>query len=100
MEKHGLSARLRYTWRDSFVSTDFAGGSSTSSTLSFPVVTAARGQLNASVSYDVTDQFNVGFEAVNLNKEGIKQYCINDGALLCFVGLPDRRITFGGSYRF
>jgi TonB-dependent receptor len=99
-EKHGLSARLRYTWRDSFVSTDFAGGSSTSSTLSFPVVTAARGQLNASVSYDVTDQFNVGFEAVNLNKEGIKQYCINDGALLCFVGLPDRRITFGGSYRF
>ncbi len=99
-EKHGLSARLRYTWRDSFVNTDFGGGSSTSSTLSFPVVTAARGQLNASVSYDVTDQFNIGIEAVNLTEEGIKQYCVNDDALLCFVGLPDRRITFGASYRF
>jgi TonB-dependent receptor len=99
-EKYGLSARLRYTWRDSFVSTDFGGGSSTSSTLSFPVVTAARGQLNASVTYDVTDKFNVGVEAVNLTNEGVKQYCVNDGALLCFVGLPDRRVTFGASYRF
>jgi TonB-dependent receptor len=99
-EKHGVSARLRYTWRDSFVSTDFGGGSSTSSTLSFPVVTAARGQLNASVSYDVTENLNLGFEAVNLTEEGIEQYCVNDGALLCFVGLPDRRVTFGASYRF
>lgn len=99
-EKHGVSARLRYTWRDSFVSTDFGGGSSTSSTLSFPVVTAARGQLNASVSYDVTENLNVGLEAVNLTESEVKQYCVNDGALLCFVGLPDRRITFGASYRF
>ncbi len=91
---------MRYTWRDAFKSTDFAGGSSTNSTLSFPVVTAARGQLNASVSYDVTDKLNIGLEAVNLTNEGIKQYCVNDDALLCFVGLPDRRVTFGASYRF
>ena len=99
-ERNGLSARMRYTWRDAFKSTDFAGGSSTNSTLSFPVVTAARGQLNASVSYDVTDKLNIGLEAVNLTNEGIKQYCVNDDALLCFVGLPDRRVTFGASYRF
>lgn len=99
-EKHGISARVRYTWRDAFTNTDFAGGSSTSSTLSFPVVTEARGQLNASISYDITDKLNVGLEAVNLTEEGVKQYCVNDGALLCFVGLPDRRVTFGASYRF
>lgn len=99
-EKHDISARLRYTWRDKFVSTDFGGGSSTSSTLSFPVVTAARGQLNASVSYNVSENLNVGLDVVNLTEERIEQYCVTDGALLCFVGLPDRRISLGASYRF
>lgn len=101
-EKFGLSARMRYTWRDAFRTQDYAGGanSSGSSTLSFPVVTAARGQLNASVSYDVTEQLNVGLDVVNLTEERIEQYCVSDGALLCFVGLPDRRISLGASYRF
>jgi len=101
-EKFGLSARMRYTWREAFRTQDFAGGanSSGSSTLSFPVVTADRGQLNASISYDVTEQFNVGLEAVNLTEERIDQYCVAENALLCFVGLPDRRITIGASYRF
>ncbi|MFD2164809.1 TonB-dependent receptor [Thalassotalea euphylliae] len=101
-EKYGLSARMRYTWREAFRTQDFAGGanSSGSSTLSFPVVTDDRGQLNASLSYDVNDQFNIGIEAVNLTEESIEQYCVAEDALLCFVGLPDRRITFGASYKF
>ena len=101
-EKFGLSARMRYTWREAFRTQDFAGGanSSGSSTLSFPVVTGDRGQLNASISYDVTDKFNVGVEAVNLTEERIEQYCVSENALLCFVGLPDRRITVGASYKF
>jgi TonB-dependent receptor len=42
-EKYGLSARMRYTWREAFRTQDFAGGanSSGSSTLSFPVVTVS-----------------------------------------------------------
>jgi len=101
-EKFGLSARMRYTWRDAFRTNDFGGGANTSgsSTLSFPVVTAARGQLNASVNYEVTAKLNIGIEAVNLTEEPIEQYCVSDGALLCFVGLPDRRVTIGASYRF
>ncbi len=101
-EKFGLSARMRYTWRDAFRTNDFGGGANTSgsSTLSFPVVTAARGQLNASVNYNVTDKLNIGIEAVNLTEERIEQYCVSDNALLCFVGLPDRRVTIGASYRF
>ncbi|TLU59480.1 hypothetical protein FE810_16780, partial [Thalassotalea litorea] len=74
--------------------------SSGSSTLSFPVVTDDRGQLNASVNYDVTENFIVGIEGVNLTEERIDQYCVNQDALLCFVGLPDRRISIGASYRF
>ena len=99
-EKHGLTARMRYTWREGFKTQDFAAGASGSSTLSFPVYTADRGQLNASISYDVTDKLNIGLEAVNLTEEPIKQYCGNEGALLCFVGLPDRRVTIGASYKF
>lgn len=99
-EKFGLSARARYTWRDEFRTLDTAAGASLNSTLGFPVVTDARGQLNASVVYDVTDFLSIGAEGVNLTKSKISQYCVNNDALLCFQGLPDRRITFGATLRF
>ncbi|WP_299082120.1 TonB-dependent receptor [uncultured Paraglaciecola sp.] len=99
-EKHGISARVRYTWREAFRTDDTAAGASRNSTLGFPVYTHDRGQLNASVSYDVNEQLNIGVEAVNLNKAGVTQSCVNEGAILCFQGLADRRITFGASYRF
>ncbi|MGB3456720.1 MAG: TonB-dependent receptor [Litorimonas sp.] len=101
-EKYGLTARLRYTWREAFRTQDFGGGANTSgsSTFSFPVVTADRGQLNGSLSYDINDHFTVGVEAVNLTKSNIFQRCVSGTGPLCFVGYPDRRIIFGGSYRF
>ncbi|MEL7017670.1 MAG: TonB-dependent receptor [Pseudomonadota bacterium] len=99
-EKFGISARARYTWRSSFRTLDTAGGASLNSTFGFPTVTAARGQLNAGINYDVTENFNVGVEAINLTKSRIQQFCVNDDALLCFQGIPDRRITFGATYRF
>lgn len=98
-EKYGISARARYTWRDSFRTLDTAGGATLNSTLGFPVVTQARGQLNASITYDVTDFLNIGVEGVNLTKSKISQFCVNEDALLCFQGLPDRRITFGATLR-
>jgi len=99
-EKFGISARARYTWRDKFRTLDTAAGASLNSTLGFPVVTSARGQLNGSIVYDVTDYLSLGVEGVNLTKSKIEQYCVNDDALLCFQGLPDRRITFGATLSF
>ncbi len=101
-EKYGLSARARYTWRQGFRTTDFGGGANTSgsSTFSFPVHTLDRGQLNASINYDVTENFNVGVEAVNLTKSNIIQKCVSETGPTCFVGYPDRRIVFGASYTF
>ena len=99
-EKYGLSARVRYTWRSAFRTNDTAGGATLGSTLGFPVVTAARGQLNGGINYDLTENINIGVEGVNLTKSEIKQYCVNDGGLLCFQGLPDRRLTFGASIKF
>ena len=99
-EKYGISARARYTWRSAFRTLDTAGGATLGSTLGFPSVTSARGQLNAGINYDITDFITIGVEGVNLTKSEIKQYCVNDGALLCFQGLPDRRLTAGVSVRF
>ncbi|WP_440904714.1 TonB-dependent receptor [Catenovulum sp. SX2] len=99
-EKNGLSARVRYTWREAFRTDDTAAGASRNSTLGFPVYTHDRGQVNASVSYDVNENLNLGIEAVNLTKSEIQQSCVNEGALLCFQGLADRRITAGVSYKF
>ncbi len=97
-ERHGISARVRYTWREAYRSTDF--GSTSSFPWGFPVVQEDRGQLNASISYDVTDSLNVGVEAVNLTESDVRQSCVNEGALVCFQGLTDRRIIVGASYRF
>jgi len=95
-EKYGLSARARYTWRDEYRTQDFAGGASVNSTFSFPVVNEARGQLNASINYDVTENFNIGIEGVNLTKANVVQRCVVNTGPICFVGNPDRRIVFGG----
>lgn len=97
-EKYGFSARARYTWREGYRSEDF--GSTSSYPWGFPVVQEDRGQLNASVSYDVTEQLNLAVEAVNLTESEVSQSCVNEGALLCYQGLTDRRITFGVSYKF
>ncbi|MDO6488976.1 TonB-dependent receptor [Colwellia sp. 6_MG-2023] len=97
-EKYGLSARARYTWREAYRSEDF--GSTTSFPWGFPVVQEDRGQLNASISYDINEQLNVGIEGVNLTESDITQSCVNEGGLLCYQGLTERRITVGASYRF
>ncbi|MEL6727084.1 MAG: TonB-dependent receptor [Pseudomonadota bacterium] len=101
-EKYGISARARYTWREGFRTQDFGGGANTSgsSTFSFPVNTLDRGQLNASISYQINENFSVGIEAVNLTEEEIIQRCVSESGPTCFVGYPDRRVTFGGSYTF
>ena len=99
-EKYGISARVRYTWREAFRTDDTAAGATRNSTLGFPVVTHDRGQVNASINYQYSEELNFGVEAVNLTEEGVTQSCVNEGALLCFQGLADRRITFGANYKF
>ena len=99
-EKFGISARARYTWRDQYRTEDFAGGASKNSTFSFPVVNESRGQLNASVSYDVNENITVGVEGINLTKSNVVQRAVRDTGPIIFVGYPDRRIVFGATARF
>ncbi|MGL1958015.1 MAG: TonB-dependent receptor [Colwellia sp.] len=65
-EKYDISARLAYSWRSEYLLTrrdadQFA-----------PVVALDTGQLDASISYQINEQFKIGLEASNLLDEVIK----------------------------
>jgi hypothetical protein len=56
--------------------------------------------LNANVSYQVNDNLNIVVQGINLMEEKIDQHCVSETGPLCFVGLPDRRLVVGATYRF
>ncbi len=92
-DKYGLNFRARYSWRSSFRSTD-------TRRFGLPRIVNARGQLNASLSYAITDQLTVGVDGINLLRERNDEYCITDGSLLCQQDFSDRRIVGGVSFKF
>lgn len=95
-DKYGLNARVRYTWRSSYA----VGAADQAFRWNLPIIAGARGQLNASLNYDITSKINVGIEGINLTRSDQKLYCVNDKAVLCFQGLTDRRLTAGVSVKF
>jgi len=99
-EKYGISARVRYTWRDSFATDDLPGTGNVFTPFGFRGIQESRGQLNASLSYDVTDYFTLQVDGVNLTESSSDVFCLSDGGLLCYQGITDRRIIFGGSFNF
>lgn len=86
-----LDARLAYAWRDRFVQ-------STAASFGVPEFQNARGQLDFSANYAVTDEFTLQFQALNITKERLEIESIlnvpND------TGQLDRRFFFGGRYTF
>ncbi|WP_016956589.1 TonB-dependent receptor [Catenovulum agarivorans] len=93
-DKHDLNVRLRYTWRSAFTKEENV------MRFNLPPVIGARGQLNMSVNYDLTDSISVGIEGVNLLREDRTKWCFNEGALLCEQDIADRRMTAGITAKF
>lgn len=81
-EKYGISARVRYTWRDTFRTDDLPGTGNVFEPLGFRGAVEPRGQLNASLNYAVTDQLNIGVEGTNLTKSSQNISCVNDLSLI------------------
>jgi TonB-dependent receptor len=65
-EKFGLSARLAYNWRDEFLQTVNRGQWRN------PIYVEPYDQIDLSVGYDITDNFAVSFEAINLTGEDVR----------------------------
>lgn len=92
-DKYGINFRARYSWRSSFRSTD-------TRRFGLPRIVDSRGQLNASLSYELTDQITVGVDGINLLRERNDEFCITNGSLLCQQDFADRRIVGGVSFKF
>ena len=99
-EKYGISARLRYTWRDAFATSNLPGTGNVFTPFGFRGIQEARGQLNGSLSYEVIDGLTLQVDAVNLTESTSDVYCLSDGGLKCYQGVTDRRVIFGASYTF
>ena len=91
-EKYGWSGRILYNWRDKYLAQANAsqnGGR----------YTAAFGQWDASVNYDLTPSLLLSFEALNINKEHVVQYIRVPTDVVLYQEL-DSRYEVGLRYKF
>ena len=94
-EKDGLSARLAYNWRDSFLSQVNRSVGSTRN----PEYTDSVEQLDLNVSYEFDSGVTVALDAINLTGEGQRKYGRNKNATF-FVQELDPRYVFSARYTF
>ena len=96
-ENDKVEARLAYNWRSDFLLT-------TSDVISrLPVYNESTGQLDASFKYNVTDQFQIGVQGVNLLSEITKTSVqLDDEGQRYLRSLfeNDRRVSLTGRFTF
>ncbi|WP_213982028.1 TonB-dependent receptor [Sphingomonas sp. dw_22] len=92
-EKHGISARVAYNWRDKFLSGINRQGSRN------PEFTAPFGQLDATLSYEITPQIAITLEGINLTEESVRTYA-RDESELWYAQELDRRFLLGARFKF
>lgn len=68
-DKEGFQARIAYNWRD-----DFLAATDQLRSVDEPVFTESYGQLDANVSYDISENFTVFIEGLNLTEETLRQH--------------------------
>ena len=92
-ENYGLSARLAYNWRDTFLSATNQTGDRSG------VYVEDYGQFDLNVSYDITDRIALSFEAINITGEDQRTYHRVPEQLYYAYELSPRYIL-GARYRF
>jgi TonB-dependent receptor len=92
-EKWGVSARLAWNWRGSFLSNNSRGGSRN------PVFVKSYDQLDLNISYDITPNIALSFEAINLTKSDVKTYARTENQPW-FIVEGNSRYFLGARYRF
>jgi len=90
-EKYGISARVAYNWRDHFLNATNQGNNGSGQ------FTAAYGQIDLSVSYDLTDHIQLQLEGINLTGENHREYRRYDGMTIWAYELAPR---YGLSARY
>jgi TonB-dependent receptor len=94
-EKHNVSARLSYNWRDQFLAQVNTNGSGNRN----PLFVDPFGEVDVNVSYDITPSFQVSFEGLNLTSESLRTHARSDVAYVQVQELGPRYL-FGARYKF
>lgn len=94
-EKHGLSVKATYAWRDAYL---IGVGQDQGSSDNPPQFAKEFGQIDASVNYDVNDDLTVFFEGLNLNNETEQGFGRYERQFL-FARQYGPRYTLGFRYR-
>ncbi|MBL8548803.1 MAG: TonB-dependent receptor [Hyphomonadaceae bacterium] len=92
-DKYGISARLTYNWRDTFLANNNRGDAFRS-----PVFTEPFGQLDFSASYELTPNWMISLEGLNLTEEHVRTYARQESNVW-FAQELDSRYLLGVRYR-
>lgn len=92
-EKYGMSARVAYNWRGTFLASTNNGGSRN------PRYFEPYGTLDFSLGYDVTDRLALSFEGINLLGEDTRVYGRSKRQIF-FAQEGNPRFYLGARYRF
>ena len=93
-EKNGLSARLAYNWRDKYLGVINRGCQRN------PVFFAPFGTLDLSISYDISSQFAVSFDALNLTSEPMRRLRPRYDQPVVRAGVAPRASSWAARFRF
>lgn len=93
-EKGAIKARVAYNYRNDFVVTTSSSGAQ-----GVPIYAAELGTLDASLSYDVTEQLSVVLDAVNLTGEATEQYYGNPQNQMNYLPI-NKRVGIQVRYSF
>lgn len=91
-EKHGIEARIAYNWRDEFLNRTGAGANN-------PGYIEAYSQIDANVTYNVTDNLAISVEGINLTGEDRREHARNKNMLWGYDDLG-ARYQIGARYKF
>lgn len=93
-EKHGISARVSWNWRDDFLASANRGGG-----FDTPVFVQEFAQLDANISYNVTENLVVSLEAINITGRNFVTFGRSRSQVL-FAQELSPRYLFGARYKF
>jgi len=93
-EKDKLSARVSFNWRDEFLAVGSVAADNNN-----PIFVDAFGQLDANITYNLTDNIIFSFEGINLTGENLVTFGRSESQVI-FAQELSPRFLFGARYKF
>lgn len=93
-DKDGLQIRVAYNWRDEFLTSTLDGNGERN-----PIYTEAYGQMDINVSYQLTDNFSIFAEGINVTDENARLHGRHENMVVAAIQ-QGARYNVGARYKF